>query len=121
MKALKTLFLFILVSAQFSCSIGPKSDGIDYFSKAGIEIPQFSIVAINNHLSEYKDQYNLVCSAVTSNDRGNAPQLSISFSDWAITALKIEDSLKGQERKDYNSLLEILAKRWNEQKDKLQQ
>ena len=120
MKTLKTIFLFILVISQFGCSTGLKSDGIDYFSKSKIEIPKFSNEAINNHLSEYTTQYNLVCSAVTSGDTGNAPQLSISFSDWAITALKIEDNLKGQERKDYNTLLEMLAKRWNEQKDKLQ-
>ncbi|GEM_PF-1566813 len=119
MKNIKIFCLLFLVGALLACSNSLKSDGVDYFSKSDIKIPKFSDETINNHLNEYKNLYNLVLTSVTSNAKDNAPQLSISFSDWAITSLKIEDKLKGQEKKDYLALLDVLAKKWNEQRDKL--
>ncbi|WP_231426392.1 MULTISPECIES: hypothetical protein [Pedobacter] len=119
MKILKFLSLLIIVSIATACSNSPKSDGVDYFSKSGIEIPKYSNVEVNNHLNDFKNLWNVLSTAVKNDDKSYSPELSIQFSDWTIKALKMEDRLKAEERTNYYAFVEELAKKWDGEKDKL--
>ena len=119
MRTLNFFFLFIVLSLVYCCSNSPKSDGVDYFSKSGIEIPKYSNNEVNDHLNDFKDLWNVLSTAVKNDDKSYSPELSIQFSDWTIKALKLEDKLKRDERKTYYGFIEDLTKKWDEKRNKL--
>lgn len=119
MKTIKSLALIILISLSCACSNSAKTDGINYFGKAGLVTPKFNNENLNQHLKSFEALFNELGTAATIKDKAKRNNFSIAYSDWMIEAKKFKDSISNEEQKKLDNYLESTTVPWNVLKNNL--
>lgn len=119
MKTIKYFTLIILISLCYSCSSGSKTDGTNYFNKAGLVTPTFKNDNLNKHLKSFEELFNELGTAAKIKDKAKRNNFSIAYSDWIIDAKKFKDSIPTEEQKKLDNYLESTTVPWNVLKNNL--
>ena len=109
----------MFVGILFACSNSPKTDGVNYFAKAGLVTPKFSNEKLNEHLKSFEGLFNQMGTASTAKDKQKSDELSIEYSDWILTSLKFKDSISREDLQQLDKYLNSTTDPWNKLKANL--
>lgn len=119
MKSIKSIVLIILASLCYACSNGTKTDGINYFDKAGLVTPTFQNENLNQHLKSFEELFNELGTAANIKDKARRNQFSIAYSDWILDAKKFKDSIPVKDQQKLDNYLVSTTVPWNVLKNNL--